>query len=103
MGRQIRIKIDGEKLRAKIAELGYTQKKIDEYLGYKVAMKNFIARNEIPISVRDSLEHKFGIMYKDYALNSRENTCNYCNIDAVVEAFIKAGWRYCPWCGRRFS
>ncbi len=93
-----KILVDGAKLKNAIIASGYTQKEIDEYFGFAAGMKNYISRGYMPISIKDSLEHKFGIMYKDY--EPMKNYCENC-ADPFVEAYKKAGWYFCPWCGRK--
>lgn len=91
-----KVLISGAKLKKAILDSGYTQKQIDEYFGFVAGMKNYISRGEIPISIRDSLEHKFGIKYEDYMISSEQSGCGCCNENNLR----LLGWSYCPMCGR---
>lgn len=95
--RKGKVLISGEKLKKAIADSDYTQKQIDEYFGFVAGMKNYIARGEIPISIRDSLEHKFGIKYADYMLLSVQSGCKCCD----ENNFKLLCWSYCPICGKK--
>lgn len=92
-----KVLISGEKLKKAISDSGYTQKQIDEYFGFVAGIKNYISRGEIPISIRDSLEYKFGIKYEDYMLLSAQSECKCCS-DNNLKLF---GWSYCPICGKK--
>ena len=93
-----KLQINGEKLRYIISNTGHTQKEINAYFGFSSGIKNYIARGEIPVSIKDSLEHHFGIMYEDYAAcDEPECSCRCCNENNLQ----LLGWVYCPICGKK--
>lgn len=90
-----KLRIDGEKLKRAIADSGYTQQEIDQYFGFVAGIKNYISRGEIPISIKDSLEHRFAINFEDYAKS--DSGCRCCGENNLQ----LLGWSYCPICGEK--
>jgi hypothetical protein len=89
-----KLKINGKRLKDIIALTGHTQKEIDEYFGFSSGIKNYIARGEIPVSIKDALEYHFAINYEDYAKS--DSGCRCCDENNLQ----LLGWSYCPICGR---